>query len=63
MPVPKLVARDACYDNTVVHDDEERGRLLEVLEGLPDEIAILREDSTNKAIVAYLRAKMGGGGG
>jgi hypothetical protein len=61
MPITKQKATDACYDKTIVHDDTERGRLLEILEGLPDEIAILRADSTHETIVAYLRAKLPGG--
>eukprot|EP00197_Chlamydomonas_leiostraca_P007202 CAMPEP_0202866796 /NCGR_PEP_ID=MMETSP1391-20130828/8366_1 /ASSEMBLY_ACC=CAM_ASM_000867 /TAXON_ID=1034604 /ORGANISM="Chlamydomonas leiostraca, Strain SAG 11-49" /LENGTH=193 /DNA_ID=CAMNT_0049546781 /DNA_START=163 /DNA_END=744 /DNA_ORIENTATION=- len=58
MPLTKQKAIEACYDETVVHDEKERGRLLELLERLPDEIAVLRPDTANEAIVAYLRAKL-----
>jgi len=59
MPLPRKKAIDACYDETVVHDEDEQGKLLEFLDRLPDDkLAILRRKSSNKAIVSFLRARM-----
>ena len=63
MSITKDQAVQACYDKTVVHDEKERGRLLEFVDRLPAEepAPILRADTANEAIVEYLRAKMAGG--
>jgi hypothetical protein len=62
MPLPKPKVFDACWDEKVVHDKTDRAALLVFAENLPDEIASLRANADNADIVAYLRAKMGGGG-
>eukprot|EP00197_Chlamydomonas_leiostraca_P014456 CAMPEP_0202861810 /NCGR_PEP_ID=MMETSP1391-20130828/3081_1 /ASSEMBLY_ACC=CAM_ASM_000867 /TAXON_ID=1034604 /ORGANISM="Chlamydomonas leiostraca, Strain SAG 11-49" /LENGTH=76 /DNA_ID=CAMNT_0049541247 /DNA_START=135 /DNA_END=361 /DNA_ORIENTATION=+ len=63
MPITKEKAIEACYDGTAVHDENEQGKLLWFLKPMTDPQVqhatdILRANSSNKTIVAFLREEM-----